>query len=83
MTFGPLFRLSSGVPASLSRERSWTAGAYVTNGRGLFRVVSPLSRPWRTGFAVLEDCRTLAIGAYTAEELWHMALRRVEPTPSS
>jgi hypothetical protein len=42
--------------------RSWTAGAYVTDGRRLFR----------------EDCRTLVVGAYTAEELWHMALRRVE-----
>ena len=79
MSIGPLFTLSSGIPASLRRERSWTAGAYVTDGHGLFRVVSPLSRPWRRGIAVLEDCRTLAIGAYTAEELWHMALRRVEP----
>ena len=71
--------LSSGVPASLGRERSWQAGAYVTDGRVLFRVVSPLSRPWRQGIALLEDCRTLGIGAYTAEELWHMALTRVEP----
>jgi len=76
--FGPLFRLSSGVPASLHRERAWAAGAYVTDGRRLFRVMSPLSRPWRRGIAVLEDCRTLAVGAYTAEELWHMALRQVE-----
>jgi hypothetical protein len=80
MAVGSLFILSSGVPASLSRERSWEAGAYVTDGRALFRVVSPLSRPWRQGIAVLEDCRTLAIGAYTAEELWHMALRPVEPS---
>ena len=81
MSVGSLFRLSSGVPASLSRERSWEAGDYVTDGLALFRVVSPLSRPWRHGIAVLENCRTLAIGAYTAEELWHMALETVEPIP--
>ena len=78
MTVGPLFILASGVPVSLHRERSWTAGTYVTDGQRLFRVMSPLSRPWRRSIAVLEDCRTLATGAYTAEELWHMALRRVK-----
>ena len=78
MAIGPLFTLSSGIPAWLGRERGWKAGAYLTDGSGLYRVVSPLSRPWRRGIAVLEDCRTLAIGAYTAEDLWHMALRSVE-----
>jgi len=78
MAIGPLFTLSSGVPASLRRERAWKAGAYLTDGSRLYRVVSPLSRPWRRGIAVLEDCRSLAIGAYTAEDLWHTALRSVE-----
>jgi hypothetical protein len=45
MAVGPLFVLASGVPASLHRERSWTGGAYVTDGRRLFRVMSPLSPP--------------------------------------
>jgi hypothetical protein len=75
--------LASGVPASLRRERSWTAGTYVTDGHRLFWVMSPLSPPWRRGIAMLEDCRTLAIGAYTAEELWHMALRRVKSAAST
>jgi hypothetical protein len=78
MAIGPLFTLSSGVPASLGCERGWKADAYLTDGSRLYRVFSPLSRPWRRGIAVLEDCRTLAIGGYTAEDLWHMALRPVE-----
>ena len=78
MALGPVFLLSSGVPASLARERSWRRGDYLTDRKRLYRVLSPLSRPWRRGIAVLEDCRTLTIGAYRAEELWHMALRRVD-----
>jgi hypothetical protein len=78
MALGPVFLLSSGVPASLARERSWREGDYLTDRKRLYRVLSPLSRPWRRGIAVLEDCRTLTIGVYRAEELWHMALRRVD-----
>jgi hypothetical protein len=78
MALGPVFLLSSGVPASLARERSWRSGDYLTDRKRLYRVLSPLSRPWRRGIAVLEDCRTLTIGAYRAEDLWHMALRRVD-----
>ena len=75
---GPVFLLSSGVPASLARERSWKSGDYLTDRKTLYRVLSPLSRPWRRGIAILENCHTLTIGAYRAEELWHMALRRVD-----
>jgi hypothetical protein len=76
-----LFVLSSGVPASLRRERSWRPGSYLTDGRRLFRVVSPLTPPTRRGIATLEDCRTLDLGVYTAEELWHRALKPVVPVP--
>ena len=63
------------------RTLATTAGAYVTDGRRLFRVVSPLAAPpdWET--AELEDCATLETSSYTPAQLWAMGLvlvRRVD-----
>jgi hypothetical protein len=56
------------------RTLATTAGAYVTDGRRLFRVISPLASPpdWET--AELEDCVTLETISYTPAQLWAMGL---------
>jgi len=77
-----LFRLSSGVPASLRRERSWKRGTYLTDGERLYRVVSQLTPPTRWGLAELEDCESLTVSCYRAEELWRKWLRPVAPPRS-
>ena len=74
-----LFRLASGVPASLRREASWRSGAYVTDGQRLFRVLAPLSGRGSQAVAILEDCVTDEQLCFTARELWHLWLRPVVP----
>lgn len=54
------------------------AGAYLTDGRNLFRVRT--ADRDEGGLAEVEDCRTLAIYAYTIEELADMRL--VKPAPA-
>jgi hypothetical protein len=51
-----------------------TLGAYLTDGVDLYRVVRPLDDPPRTETADLENCWTLEIHTYTADELWRMGL---------
>jgi hypothetical protein len=78
--FGPLARsprpLATG-PASPRED-----GAYLTDGRRLFRVVWPLCSLKRPDMAILEDCKTLALTAFTADELCSLPLTPVTPTSS-
>jgi hypothetical protein len=67
-----------------SSSSSWAGvtgldeGAYVTDGRRLFRVVLRLD-PLRGAAAVLEDCLTLELRSYAAADLWEMGVRLVMP----
>jgi hypothetical protein len=54
-------------------------GAYVTDGKRLFRVVQPINPPRAVRSAVLEDCMTLDLHSYAATTLWEMGLRVVMP----
>jgi hypothetical protein len=59
-------------------------GAYLTDGIDLYRVVRPLDDPPRIETADLENCWTLAVHTYTADELWRLGLRTVrEPVSGS
>jgi hypothetical protein len=67
--------------------RRWPAGqallvpgAYVTDGRTLYRVISQFAPEADRVFASLEDCVTLEARAYSPEELHEMGLRPVRPT---
>ena len=55
-------------------------GAYVTDGRRLFRVVQPINPPRAVASAVLEDCMTLDAQAFTPRQLAEMGLRTVVRT---
>ena len=55
-------------------------GAYLTDGRRLFRVVWPLCSLQRPDMAILEDCRTLCLTAFTSNELSTMRLTPVTPS---
>jgi hypothetical protein len=57
-------------------------GAYLTDGQRLFRVVWPLCSLERGELAILEDCKTLCLTAFTANELRGMQLTSVTPTTS-
>ena len=54
-------------------------GGYLTDGQRLFRVVWPLCTLQRPDMAILEDCGTLCLTAFTSNELSAMRLRRVTP----
>lgn len=59
-------------------------GVYLTDGRRLFSVVVPLSSLESSrespDIAFLEDCRTLMVHAFTADELCNMQLRFIIPS---
>jgi hypothetical protein len=55
-------------------------GAYLTDGCRLFRVVWPLCSLERPDMAILEDCETLCLTAFTSGELSKMRLTPVIPT---
>jgi hypothetical protein len=57
--------------------REFAPGAYLTDGRSLFRVVSQLVPNNHYSFAALEDCRTLQVRPYRPDELYAMRLRPV------
>lgn len=57
-------------------------GAYLTDGQRLFRVVWPLCSLERRELAILEDCKTLCLTAFSANELRGMRLTSVTPTTS-
>ena len=54
-------------------------GAYVTDGRRLFRVVLRLDPPRGAAAAVLDDCVTLELRSFAAADLWEMGVRLVRP----
>jgi len=81
MRFGPLTRSPEPPTAEPAAPRG--AGAYLTDGRLLFRVVAPLRSPDRPDLTILEDCKTLNLVAFTADELCSMCLTRVTPARAS
>jgi hypothetical protein len=72
---GHVRRGTSGAEVSSRPDTPTGDGAYLTDGRTLFRVAAPLH--WTEGheFALLEDCTTLEVFAFTADELWDAALK--------
>jgi hypothetical protein len=70
------FRSSSSTAGVAGLE----AGAYVTDGMRLFRVVQRLDPLRGAAAAVLEDCLTLELRSYGAADLWEMGVRLVRPT---
>lgn len=56
---------------------SLRSGAYLTDGRRLFRVVSQFAPAGEDAFASLEDCRTLRVQAYAPGELQAMKLKPI------
>jgi hypothetical protein len=55
------------------------ADAYLTDGRRLFRVVRPLGCRHGPDVALVEDCRTLRVQAFTIHQLRGMRLIPVAP----
>lgn len=54
-------------------------GLYVSDGRRLFRIVSQVAPGLGPASAELEDCSTLTVERYSAEELYEMELWAVTP----
>lgn len=52
-------------------------GIYLTDGCRLFRIVARLVRKDEYSLASLEDCLTLDVASYSADELFAMRLRLV------
>jgi hypothetical protein len=52
--------------------------AYLTDGSRLFRVITGFGYPPQNNRATLEDCATLEVFSYSADELWSMSLRLVQ-----
>ena len=80
LRFGPLARSPNLLSASPASPRD--DGAYLTDGRRLFRVVWPLCSVERPDMAILEDCNTLCLTAFTSDELSAMRLTPVTLPPS-
>ncbi|HUA48780.1 MAG TPA: hypothetical protein VMA77_26340 [Solirubrobacteraceae bacterium] len=78
LRFGPVARSPGVVAAGSASPRD--DGAYLTDGRRLFRVVWPLCSRERPDMAILEDCSTLCLTAFTSGELSAMRLTPVTPT---
>jgi hypothetical protein len=51
--------------------------AYLTDGSHLFRVITGFTYPPEGSRATLEDCATLEVSSYSADDLWGMGLRLV------
>jgi hypothetical protein len=73
--------LFGGSPARRARVPAIDGAPYLTDGRRLFRVVSPFIPGSEMPFASLEDCLTLKVRPYSPDELYAMGLRRVRPLP--
>ncbi len=78
------------VAAFRDVEEATRRGAYLTDGVDLYRVVRPLDDPPGAETADLENCWTLTVHTYTADEVWRMRLRlvrlpdgEVEPAPTA
>jgi hypothetical protein len=78
--FGPLGHRPS--PLVCCSAGPQDDGAYLTDGRCLFRVVWPLCSPTHPDMAILEDCKTLCLTGFTATELCAMRLTPVVPANS-
>jgi hypothetical protein len=74
MSITPLRHRSAPPP---TRGGGLSAGAYLTDGERLFRVVSQFPANTHQPFASLEDCLTLQVQAYSPGELEAMRLRPV------
>lgn len=61
-----------------SRYTPIITDSYLTDGRRLLRVVSRLGEGPEDAYAAVEDCLTLEISPYSADELAAMGLRRVQ-----
>lgn len=72
-----LFLVLRFVPASVRRECSFRAGDYVTDGKRLLVVRSPLTPRSPDGVIELEDRSTLERLLYTGREAWQLWLRKV------
>jgi hypothetical protein len=81
MRFSPLTRSSDPLAARVVSLRD--DGAYLTDGGRLFRVVAPLRSLDRPDLAILEDCKTLSLVSFTADELCSMRLTPVTATHAS
>jgi hypothetical protein len=57
-------------------SRALAPGSYLTDGHGLYRVISRFDDS-RSLLVVIEDCRTLEANAFAAVELRAMRFRRV------
>jgi hypothetical protein len=62
-----------------AKQRQFAPGAYLTDGHGLFRVISVL-RSGRSMLASIEDCLTLETREFAAVELEAMSMRLVRRT---
>jgi hypothetical protein len=58
-------------------SREMAPGAYLTDGRRLFRLLDAFDPNATCPFAVLEDCATLRSTPYLPDELYAMRLRLV------
>jgi hypothetical protein len=58
-------------------------GTYLRHGPALYRVVAPLDWVNRHALALLEDCATLEVIAFTADELSALAMTPVIPGPAT
>lgn len=69
--------LSFRSPSGSAGVAGLDEGAYVTDGKRLFRVVRRLRPDRGAAPAVLEDCLTLELQSYAAADLWEMGVRLV------
>jgi hypothetical protein len=61
----------------LRSPEDFVPGIYLTDGCRLFRVVSRLARKGEYALSSLEDCLTLDVTSYSADELFAMRLHLV------
>jgi len=61
----------------LRSSEEFASGIYLTDGCRLFRVVSRLAWKGKYALASLEDCLTLDVTPYSADELFAMRLQLV------
>lgn len=73
----PVISLPAIHPPSRRTAQQLGAGAYLTDGERLFRVVSRLRPDQDVMCATLEDCLTLEVSRYSPDELYAMRLRCV------
>lgn len=65
------------LESTRERAEQLLRSRYLTDGRRLFRVISSSNPAFELSFATLEDCLTLAVRTYTAEDMLALAMRPV------